>query len=122
MRKVLLMAGLLAVVVFATYGGPTGAAASQTCTATCPSGAVLQCNVANGTCSSTGATVTCCGQTHSNCAAIDAWNACRNACFDDYDDCRSQCRVRIPCLDDCNAARTACLSSCGTRPTTTWSC
>lgn len=122
MRKVLVMAGLLAVVVFATYGGPTRAVASQTCTATCPSGSVLQCNVANGTCTSTGTTVTCCGQTHNACAAIDAWNACRSACFDDYDACRSSCRVRVPCLDDCANARTACFNSCGTRPTTTWSC
>jgi len=121
MRKVLVMAGLMAVVFLASYGWPTGASASQTCTATCGSGSTLTCNVASGTCSSSGATVTCCGQTH-GCAAIDAYNACRNECLDDYDFCRSHCTVRIPCLDDCNAARTSCINSCGPRPTTTFSC
>lgn len=121
MRKALVMIGLMMVVVLATWGGPRVASATQTCTATCSGGSTLTCTVATGTCSSAVGTVTCCGQTH-DCVAINAYNACRNDCNADYNLCKSRCTVRDPCLTECNDAQRACWSSCGTRPTTSWSC
>jgi hypothetical protein len=121
MRRFFLMAGLVAIVFLAVYGRPAVVSASQVCNATCSSGTSLSCNVASGTCTSSGTTVTCCGQTL-NCVAIDAYNACRNSCDDKYDTCVNNCTVRDPCLTNCNTALRACWTRCGTRPTTSLSC
>jgi hypothetical protein len=122
MRRFFMLAVLVATVFLAVYGRPAVVSASpQTCTAACPSGSSLSCNVANGTCTSSGTTVTCCGQTL-NCVAIDAYNACRNNCDNQYDTCVNHCTVRDPCLNNCNTALRACWTRCGTRPTTSLSC
>jgi hypothetical protein len=121
MRRFFLMAGLVAIVFLAVYGRPAVVSASQVCNATCASGSTLTCNVANGTCTSSGTTVTCCGQSL-NCVAIDAYNACRNNCDNKYDTCVNNCTVRDPCLTNCNTALRACWTRCGARPTTSLSC
>jgi hypothetical protein len=77
--------------------------------------------VATGTCSSASGTVTCCGQTH-DCAAINAYNACRNECNVEYNACRNNCTVRDPCLSDCLDVQRACWTDCGPRPATSFSC
>jgi hypothetical protein len=121
MRRFFLMAGLVTIVFLAVYGRPAVVSASQVCNATCSSGSSLSCNVASGTCTSSGTTVTCCGQTL-NCVAIDAYNACRNNCDNRYDTCVNGCTVRDPCLTNCNTAQRACWTRCGARPTTSLSC
>jgi hypothetical protein len=121
MRRALVMIGLMTVVFLVTWGGPRAASATQTCTATCSGGSTLSCTVATGTCSSASGTVTCCGQTH-DCAAIDAYNACKSDCSTEYNLCKSRCTVRDPCLSDCTDGFHLCLSDCGARPTTSWSC
>ncbi len=121
MRRVFMLAVLVATVFLAVYGRPAVVSASQVCNATCSSGSSLSCNVASGTCTSSGTTVTCCGQTL-NCVAIDAYNACRNHCSDQYDICVNNCTVRNPCLNNCNTAQRTCWSNCGTRPKTSLSC
>jgi len=121
MRRFFLMAGLVAIVFLAVYGRPAVVSASQVCTATCASGSSLTCNVASGTCTSSGTSVTCCGQTL-NCVAIDAYNACRNTCEDRYDTCINHCTVKDSCVTNCNTALRSCWTQCGARPTTSLSC
>ena len=122
MRRMLLLVGLLAVVVLATYGGPTAVAASETCTATCSGGATLSCTVASGTCSSAVGTVTCCGGQTLTCGAINTWDACRTSCDTAYTNCVNHCTVRNPCLQNCLTGRSTCESHCGAQPTISLSC
>jgi hypothetical protein len=115
------LVGMLMVVILAVYGGPTPAAAGQTCTTTCSSGSTVTCTEASGTCSSASGTVTCCGQAHT-CTAIDAWNACESRCTAAYNTCIGNCKVFNPCFTNCASSRTLCFNSCGARPTTSFSC
>ncbi|HYO12133.1 MAG TPA: hypothetical protein VE685_02940 [Thermoanaerobaculia bacterium] len=121
MKRALVLIGLMGVLALATYGGPTSVVAGQYCSSTCPSGSKLECTTNTGTCTAVPGKVTCCGQEH-DCAAIDAYNACQNACLADYNACRSSCTVRDPCLADCAEARDFCIQSCGPRPQTSFSC
>lgn len=120
MRRALVLTGLMVVVFLAAYGAPAEVAAAQYCSVSCPSGSLLECNT-SGTCSSASGLLTCCGQTY-NCAAIDAWNACQNKCFDAYDACVDRCVVRDPCLTDCRNGFSLCRSRCGPRPQISFTC
>jgi hypothetical protein len=126
MKKVLCLAGLLAVVFVALGGIPFPVAeAAQTCSTTCSSGRTLTCTTASGTCTSVAGSVSCCGTTH-YCSTIDAAaaarTACVNECWDDYDACADDCTVRHPCLSDCGDARFYCMSQCPPFAPTSFSC
>lgn len=126
MKKILSLAGLLAVVFVALGGIPFPVAeAAQTCYTNCSSGKTLTCTTATGTCTSVPGSVTCCGTTY-YCAPIDAAVAARNACLDNcwtnYEACVDNCTVRHPCLSNCAAARSSCMSQCPPLPQTSFSC
>lgn len=129
MRRALLMVGLLAVVVFAAYGGPRLASATQTCTENC-TGGTLTCTSASGTCSSASGSVTCCGAVHT-CTAINAYTPCANNCNTAFLMCEEElcgpclsplCRPNPGCVGECELRRSTCLRSCGQVPPTSFSC
>jgi hypothetical protein len=122
MRRVFVLAGLLAVMLMATWGGPTLVSATQTCTATCSGGSILTCTVATGTCSSASGTVTCCGQAH-DCVAVNAYDACRNNCDNQHDACINSCGGHGGnCITNCNTALRTCWNRCGVAPSKSFSC
>lgn len=117
MKRALLLTALLMVIAFMHQTAPS-AIASQYCSTTC-SVSTLSCN-ASTTCSSSPGTLTCCGTVYS-CGAIDAYDACRASCQDDFDACKMWCTTK-DCLAACNSQRVACYSTCGSRPQTSFTC
>ncbi len=113
MRKLLLALGLVAAVLTAFYPPAPAAASSEKCSTTCsPSGAVLNCMVANGSCSSTNTSVTCCGQTHS-CTPNNDWWDCIEACIHGSAACTGK---------TCPDIQQGCIQGCGSAPPTNFSC
>jgi hypothetical protein len=121
MRRFLELVCIVVVTLVAAQWGPAVAVASQTCSTTCSSGAVIKCTVATGTCSSSPGSVSCCGQVH-GCSAIDAYYSCFDRCEAEYDACVSQCTTFNPCVNDCLQNRNFCESFCGSAPQTSFSC
>jgi hypothetical protein len=122
MRKLTRLFGAsLALLCAFSFGSP-GAGAGPMCTATCSSGTTLQCCLASGTCTAGSGTIDCNG-TLLTCGPIDAYNACRNACENERQACSADCNFQKTCYSEyCYPAYRACLSDCGSRPTTNIGC
>ena len=118
-RRFLVFVALLGALAVAVTVEPGPAWAAQTCTVTCAA-STLQCNTST-TCTSSPGLLTCCGQTYT-CGAIDAYDACRSECEEEFWVCRLPCPNKSPCYEDCYDTYRACLRSCGSRPTTSFSC
>jgi hypothetical protein len=122
MRRVFILTGLLAVILMATWGGPSMVSAN-TCTETCSGGAVLSCTSSTGMCNNAGGgSITCCGATLS-CGPINTYDACRNNCDTAHDNCVNSCGTRAgSCLTNCNTGLRTCWTHCGAAPATSGSC
>lgn len=126
MKKALWLSGLLLALTVALGIEPVRLAeAAQTCSTTCAAGRTLQCTTANGTCTSTAGSVTCCGQTYT-CGPIDAAAAARSACLSNcmatWEACVDNCPNRHPCVTNCTTARSACQAQCPPLAQSSFSC
>jgi hypothetical protein len=126
MRKLVGVLGVLSVVLLAMGRNRPVAQAQDLCTAPCMDNVTLSCTVATGTCSATGGSVTCCGQTLT-CTAINAWNACYSACGTALVQCKATCDnlplgQQAVCNRTCGLKEQTCENACGTEPTTSLSC
>jgi hypothetical protein len=115
MKRVQALMFMMAIVALASYPAAEGSAYCET---TCPSGIVLKCCLASGTCTSSSDSVNCNG-TVLTCAAADERHACLQACQDQL----FLCRIECPSLDDrvcqraCTDAYRDCQWSCPPGPT-----
>lgn len=106
MRKVLLLAAVLAVASLAIPGTP--ALAQSSCTTVCTN-ATLFCAPTNSCTSSPGQSITCDGVT-TQCSVANAWCACTA-------DCDAQCEAACDFKPTaCSFCMRNCQNSCGTRP------
>lgn len=106
MRKVLLLAVLLAIASLAVPGTP--ALAQTSCTTIC-SNATLSCTPVSSCTSVPGGSITCDGVT-TQCSAANAWCACTAGC---PDQCETACDFKPAA---CSLCMRNCQNSCGTRP------
>ncbi|HEX4961314.1 MAG TPA: hypothetical protein VF173_10785 [Thermoanaerobaculia bacterium] len=110
MRRLLILAGLLIVVVLASTGMVPSAEAT-TCTTTC-SNSTLSCTPTTSCSSVPGTSLTCDGVV-TQCSAADPYCTCADKCEDDLDVCLANC---APSCNHCGVIHNLCLRQCGTKP------
>lgn len=108
MRKLLALTFLLIGTLGLPQLAPTPAQASGYCSVTCPSGAVLQCCVSSGTCTSIPGTSIDCNGVPQSCDAVD----CEHTCYANYFSCSNTCSTPLQCRW-CERSYDNCVANCG---------
>jgi hypothetical protein len=123
MRKLTRLLGASLGLLWVLSFGPPVAEAGPTCTASCSSGATLQCCLTSGYCTASSGSIDCNG-TLMTCGPIDAYNACEDDCVAQKNYCAFYtCQSNKVCYGDyCYPEYRDCLASCGPRPTTNIGC
>ncbi len=116
MRRLLILAGLVAVVALAASTGMTPPAQATTmCTTTC-SGSSLSCTPMSSCTSVPGTSITCDGVT-TQCSASNSWCACANQCEANFESCNAGCDPSVPVTCRiCDRTYNTCITHCGAQP------